>query len=409
MDFRVVIGDKAYSWATKKKLPEPGKRPIILHEQPVHDAQYALTKEIIIPEGQYGAGRTYMEFAQKGKAEVDSTTYKLNLNNGTTYTIKKLPKLGEKAWLLMNTTKLEKKALDLNGLEVDRHKYKEPRTDHLEKVTDPIGSIKYDGAAYFVPVSEDGSLRFISRKPSVTGKLLDRTEKLPHLASIKLPQFAGHVLHVELIHTGKTKGAPESHPTVSGILNSLTPKALRDQAEKGPVRAVLLDVIHPSVPTFSEKLKILKDIETSAGKPSLFFTPKTTKGLENITKLLDSSRSKGHEGVIITSLTKPEDKNPRYKVKHVGTYNLRVEGIAREKDKHGNPKDSMGALDVYDKTGRHVARVGTGFSRELRKEIWENPYDWLYKLIQVKAMRPTAHKLRAPVYNGEADGEIDRI
>lgn len=71
-DYRIVIGDKAYSWATKKEMPEPGKS-IILWEQPVHTADYALRKRIVIPKGQYGSGTTTLDYVKKGtiKSEPD--------------------------------------------------------------------------------------------------------------------------------------------------------------------------------------------------------------------------------------------------------------------------------------------------------------------------------------------------
>lgn len=105
-DYRIVIGDKAYSWATKKELPEPGNK-IILWEQPVHDASYALSKKIEIPDGQYGAGITTLDFAQKGLAEKKEDSYKLSLHNGQSFTIKKMDeaKFGPKAWMFINTTK----------------------------------------------------------------------------------------------------------------------------------------------------------------------------------------------------------------------------------------------------------------------------------------------------------------
>lgn len=105
-DYRIVVGDKAYSWATKKELPEPGKR-ILLWEQPVHDASYALSKKIEIPDGQYGAGTTTLDFAQKGTAESGQNHYQLYLNNGQTFTIRRMDenKFGKGAWMFMNTTK----------------------------------------------------------------------------------------------------------------------------------------------------------------------------------------------------------------------------------------------------------------------------------------------------------------
>lgn len=113
-DWRVVLGDKAYSWATKKDIPEPGKK-IVLHEQPLHDRKYALSERIVIPKGQYGAGTTTLKYAQRGTAEIrPGDLYKLRLNDGQSFTIKKIPSMGAKAWLCINTsgTKSDNKYLD---------------------------------------------------------------------------------------------------------------------------------------------------------------------------------------------------------------------------------------------------------------------------------------------------------
>lgn len=90
-------------------------------------------------------------------------------------------------------------------------------------------------------------------------------------------------------------------------------------------------------------------------------------------------------------------------------YNLRVVGIVQEIDKDGNPKDSMGALIVADSSGKIVANVGTGFSRLQRKDAWENKPSWMGRLIQVETMGLARDKLRAPVYNGDADGDWDLV
>jgi primosomal protein N' len=102
-DYRIVIGDKAYSWATKKDLPQPGKS-IILHEQPVHDTAYALSKKVVIPKGQYGAGVTTLDKVWKGKAHTKDGEYHLKLKGGERFLIKHMPKYGPKSWLFFNIT-----------------------------------------------------------------------------------------------------------------------------------------------------------------------------------------------------------------------------------------------------------------------------------------------------------------
>jgi superfamily II DNA or RNA helicase len=102
-DIRLVLDDKAYSYATKKDMPQPGKS-IIIYEQPVHTAQYALSKKVVIPKGQYGAGTTVLDFVRKAKAEIRDDGYLLRTKDGERFLIKALPSYGEGAHLFFNIT-----------------------------------------------------------------------------------------------------------------------------------------------------------------------------------------------------------------------------------------------------------------------------------------------------------------
>ena len=293
---------------------------------------------------------------------------------------------------------------------LNRHHFKDTKTHEVaEKIENPVATVKHDGAAYFLHITRKNTPEYISRRLSVKGHHLDRTSKLPHLADFETPEFRGSTFHVELIHTGKSKSGKDNHPAVSGILNSLAPKAIQTQKQTGPVRAVLLDVTNPKFKTFQEKRDYMKRFAEAVNKPDLLYLPETKIGTEGAKELAEKTRKRGDEGIIITSLTKPEPENPRYKLKHYNTYNLKVTGIQQEIDKHGNPKESAGAIHVSDATDKEVATVGTGFSRELRKEIYRNPHKWINREINVKALPPTARRLRAPVFNGDSDGRLDTI
>lgn len=292
-----------------------------------------------------------------------------------------------------------------------RHSYKSNTSKPWTEIKNPVATHKYDGANFHLVVDDKGAMRYFSRAKAVDGTYPERTEQLPHLASKKLPQFAGHVYNVELIHTGKDPKAKESHGKLSGILNSLTPRSLETQKNEGPVRAVLINVTNPEIGTYKEKLLHLKQVEKTFGNPDLMFVPTPRIIREDIVKLINSTKAEGREGVIVTSLTEPEYSNPRIKIVHTNMYNLRVVKVNQEIDIYGKPKKSMGSLTVVDKLGRIVGNVGTGFSREDRIDAWENPKNWVGKLIQVKARDIVRAEglLKAPVYNGFSDGEIDTV
>lgn len=292
----------------------------------------------------------------------------------------------------------------------ERAKYKEPtESKSWHNVEQPVGTLKEDGANYFIQIEGDGSLRFFSRRQSVKGGFPERTSSLPHLTAKKLPEFAGHVYNAELIHSGHSPYGKESHPAVSGILNSLPEKSVATQAETGPVRAVLHNVIYPDIGTYREKLLQMKKVQDAFGDPELLRVTTPHLGHQAINKLIEKTKREGREGVIITSLNQPEEGNTRFKVKHMKYHNLLVTGMKEAIDKYGKPKGVMGALTASDRSGREVAEIGTGFSAKEREDAWKNPLNWKGRLIQVKSMGLAKNKLRSPVYNGDADGQLDLV
>lgn len=291
----------------------------------------------------------------------------------------------------------------------DRAKYRDHSAKSWAEIKDPVATNKYDGASYFLRIENEGSLRFFSRRPSVKGGFPERTASLPHLTKKKFPQYAGQVFNVELIHTGKNPKAKESHSTASGILNSLSPKSIATQEETGPIRAVLHNVIEPSLPTYKDKLLHMKGFQDAFGDPSLMWATEPHVGHEAVRKLIEKTKKEGREGVIITSLSTPEEKNHRIKIKHQEYYNLKVVGFVEEIDIHGKAKGSMGSMELADRSGRIVANCGTGFTPAMRKEIWDNRSKWLGELVQVKTMGLARQRLRMPVYNGLADGDLDEV
>lgn len=136
-DYRLVLGDKAYSWATKKEMPEVGKS-IVLFEQPVHDRGYALSQEVHIPTGQYGAGVTKLEFARKAKIGEHATQTQFTIEAGKDrFLLKHIPgsQWGEKAWLFRNLgpkSKLQKKASLIAGA-IGTHLLQNIATSHALK------------------------------------------------------------------------------------------------------------------------------------------------------------------------------------------------------------------------------------------------------------------------------------
>lgn len=102
-DIRLVIGEVAHSWATRKDIPEPGKS-IMLYETSLHTKDYALRKRIVIPKGNYGSGVTNLIFARKAKLieNKDKGHFVLETTQGERYLLKPIPTPKGKTWLFKN-------------------------------------------------------------------------------------------------------------------------------------------------------------------------------------------------------------------------------------------------------------------------------------------------------------------
>lgn len=111
-DLRLVLGSSAFSFATKKELPAPGES-ITLFEQPLHSSDYALSKKVIIPHGQYGAGITTLRYVKKATMEEREGYHVITLKSGEKYLLKKVPSYGQDAYLFKNLgTKMDNKYLE---------------------------------------------------------------------------------------------------------------------------------------------------------------------------------------------------------------------------------------------------------------------------------------------------------
>lgn len=290
----------------------------------------------------------------------------------------------------------------------DRHAYSDDvkRLDSI-KDEDIVSSLKRDGACFFLSIDGDGKPSFISRRQGVAGNYPNKTDRLPHLASLDFSGFKRHIFATEIVHTGKTYSEEDSHALSSGILNSLPARAKDQQDIHGPLRVLVHDVISPKISTYGEKLELMKKLEQSIGRPEVLRSIDAKIGRQAFEELLKDTKERKLEGIVATSLTTPEDKNLRVKIKNFKTANPTITGITQEFSKDGNPKESAGALVMSDANGKQVATAGTGLTREMRKQIWQNPKAWIGQVGNVKYLDVARDKLRHPVWNGLGDGNVD--
>ena len=121
-----------------------------------------------------------------------------------------------------------------------------------------------------------------------------------------------------------------------------------------------------------------------------------------ITKWLNYNIDHGEEGVMINILDAPysfKRTSDLLKVKKMLDIDLEVVGY---EEGSGNFSGMLGAFLVRYKEG-NIVKVGSGFSKELRQEIWKNPDAYIGKIISVQYFEETVNQqggisLRFPVY-----------
>ncbi len=132
--------------------------------------------------------------------------------------------------------------------------------------------------------------------------------------------------------------------------------------------------------------------------PILYKGTDTSKIIE----ILNEQVSKGEEGIMLNICNAPYDfkrTNNLLKCKKMQTLDLEVIGF--EEGTNSN-KGTLGALLVRYKDN-NIVKVGSGFEKELRDEIWLNQAKWLGRIVEVQYFEETTNanggkSIRFPVY-----------
>lgn len=143
-----------------------------------------------------------------------------------------------------------------------------------------------------------------------------------------------------------------------------------------------------------------------ANKNHVFFSllPILYKGSDTkeITNWLNYNIEHGEEGVMINILNAPYNfkrTSDLLKVKKMQTLDLEI--IGYEEGTNSN-KNKLGAFLVRYRDG-NIVKVGSGYSKEIREEVWKNPESYIGKIIEVQYFEETQNQnggisLRFPVF-----------
>lgn len=121
-----------------------------------------------------------------------------------------------------------------------------------------------------------------------------------------------------------------------------------------------------------------------------------------ITELLEEEVSKGEEGIMINICDAPYEfkrTNSLLKCKKMQTMDLEIVGF---EEGEGRLAGTLGAVLVRYKSG-NVVKVGSGFSDEMRKQIWNHQLHYSGKIAEISYFEETTNasggtSLRFPIF-----------
>jgi hypothetical protein len=372
-DLRLSDGKTAFSWASRKGIPEPGGKVLVVRQSD-HSPDYFGWSGIIAD----GYGRGKVKSVREGTAKIQSASgdkikaVLLDSKNPQHLTFVRTPRYGPDHWLLINTTPTPESRPDIplgkpttKQIAGDLGRYMSDRYTLASKI---------DGA--HTVVSFDDSVGVYSHQPSVDGTLIDHTF-VTRADEIKVPEsLKGTKLRAEVFGVKGNKTLTIGD--LGGLLNAAPDKALKRMAEDGsqlyvaPFQVVTHKGESYVGRPYSEHLKALREITALLPRNWIMPDVATTKAQKE--KMLEAIKTGKHpltrEGVVVWSSDGIAATPSKFKF--VDHHQVFIDEIFPLVSR-GEEKALAGGFTYSLKPeGPVVGRVGTGFTDELRKEMWKN-------------------------------------
>jgi len=406
--FDIRFGDPAmgaFSWATRKELPD-AKKKISIYRQPLHHHGYMPFEGAL--RGGYGAGtvRTH----RKGKilitkATPDKISFTMaGQRHPERFALIKPRSFKDKAWLLVNTTPVEVTPYN----KVHYTKIPQEQVEDVLAKLKPGASVqaKIDGAASLTRLLENGVEIMSYRVAKETGRPLVHTERILHgRPELQIPkELVGTVLKGEIYgtrtpaQTGRLTIPPQE---LGGILNATVANSIakqRDQRVK--LKQMLYDIqqlgkepIAKETP-YAERLAMLRKVlshlpEDVFHAPEEATTPEGAKSLWR--EIAEGRHPLTEEGIVIHD---PPGK-PK-KIKLLDEHDVWITGVFPGEGKY---RDTGAGGFTYSRgpDGPTIGRVGTGLSDELRRELQTDPDAFIGRMARIKSQGAfPSGALRAP-------------
>jgi len=391
-DMRLQDGDIAHSWVIRSL---PGKKDKALAiRQPTHTAKY-MDFEGTIEKG-YGKG-TVKKVLDKEiiLTRGDDKKIHMVLPDGEVTMIK--TKYSPDSWLMIRNKPIQR-------VVSSKPKYKvidEPADFSDEtKVLQP----KVDGAHTIFHLKSNALNRIYSyRNRKNDERPIEHTHQLPDIRDLDIPKELNNTILRGEVYAQKDK-KPVPAEQVGGMLNASIINSLRKQKEQGKLSPYIFDIVKyhgkdVENETYRKKLKMIREVAKKIPDLKAAETAETAKEKR---KLLDLVKRKKHpdtkEGLVEWDLNSPTGKPKKFKLRD--THDVVIREVFQAKDKSGKPKQEAGGFRYsWKPKGKLVGRVGTGFSREKRKDMWLRPKDYIGRIARVKTQEVFASgAMRAPSF-----------
>ena len=422
-DYRIGTPETGLlSWSMKPtELPEPGQKRFV-RQQPVHTHQYG-DFEGRIGSG-YGAGTVRRE--EKGKVLITKASpTKIEFTTATSgvperFILLKPEKWGEREWLLINATPKE-------VIPYEKVRYKKIPASSVEPLIDEMQEgtsvqAKIDGASSLIRLMRNGAEVLSYRVSKKTGRPIVHTERFfggrPQMEIPK--ELVGTILKGELygerqnptsqpgravaegvdsgpnvpgdsgLDDGRGSGRVIQPQELSGILHSTIAKSLERQKSEGiQLKNMLFDIqqfgkepVSSDTP-YEDRRKMMEQVLQYLPQDRFHVAEQVTDP-EGAKALWSQIRDKQHplteEGVVIH----PPTGKP-IKAKNFEESDVYIRSVFPGQGKYHN-LGAGGFTYSLDPEGPEVGRVGTGFTDEMRRAMWDDPDSYVGRVARINAM-----------------------
>jgi ATP-dependent DNA ligase len=297
----------------------------------------------------------------------------LDSKKSSKLTLVHTPMYGENHWLLLNRTPTTASRPDVA---VGKQKFKDKSPEDLGRYLSDRYALtsKIDGAS--VTVNFGDRTEIFSTRPSVTGELYEHTHILK-ADEIKIPEeLKGTKLRAEIFAVKGNKVVPMR--TLGGLMNSSPEKALQQMEDQSirmyiaPYQVLAHGGASMEGHPYKDQLKVLESvIKKMPGNwvmPDVALTPKKKQEMADLIR--KGKHPLTSEGMVAWPMEEVAATPVKLKFReHSQVYIDEVFPLVS-----GGEEQPRAGGFTYRLTprGAPVGKVGTGFTNQLRKELWDN-------------------------------------